>query len=302
MSGKTLVRSTGIESSHGLHHYLELLKPHLCLYIGLSAVFGHVMAQQSFSPQSLLLGVLVFVLACGSAVLNNIQDRKYDTFFPRTAGRSLPQKKASLSHAGLICLVMIGSGLSGLWFFMGNAPFFWGAVAVFAYNGVYTPLKKKSLVAILPGSICGMLPPLIGWTATGYPPLPFTDILAIMAVFGLWQIPHFFIILLKTEKSGPKTKNQPQFPSFIHTFSKNEIKVQVLIWTSLYSLGMLLLLVNGSIHTPLLAGLTGANALLITLAMSVMVFRDRSWNQVFAAINLSVLCFMGAGIFDKCFF
>jgi protoheme IX farnesyltransferase len=302
MSGKTLTRTTGIESSHGLHHYLELMKPHLCLYIGLSSVFGHVMARQNFSPYSLLLGILVFVLACGSAVLNNIQDRKYDAFFPRTSGRSLPQKRVPLSHAGLICLAMISSGLAGLWFFMGKLPFFWGAVAVFAYNGVYTPLKKQSLFAILPGTMSGMLPPLIGWTASGQPSLLFTDILAIMAVFGLWQVSHFFIILLKTEKSGPKTKSQARFPSGIHVFSKNEIKVQILIWTSLYSLGILLFLVNGSIHTPLLAGLTGVNAILITPALSVMVFRDRFWNQAFAAINLSVLCFMGAGIWDKCFF
>ena len=35
-------------------HYLEMLKLHLCLYICFSAVFGHVMASQSFSLDSLL--------------------------------------------------------------------------------------------------------------------------------------------------------------------------------------------------------------------------------------------------------
>lgn len=74
---------------------------------------------------------------------------------------------------------------------------FYGLCAVIAYNGLYTPLKKKTLLAIIPGCLSGMLPALIGWSVTGQSVWNF-DILMLMGILGLWQIPHTFIILLKT--------------------------------------------------------------------------------------------------------
>ena len=72
---------------------LELVKFSLCLHISISAVFGFVMANQAFSIKALLLGLFVLVLAMGCAVLNNIQDKKYDANFKRTWNRVLVSKK-----------------------------------------------------------------------------------------------------------------------------------------------------------------------------------------------------------------
>ncbi|CCK79693.1 UbiA family prenyltransferase [Desulfobacula toluolica] len=296
-----VVQAGGSGSVQAITHYLELFKLHLCLYIGLSAVFGHVMACQSFSFESLLVGILVLVLACGSAVLNNIQDRVYDGFFFRTRHRSLPQKKVPVFHAAVIAIVMIWCGLFGLLLFTGLFCFFWGGMALIAYNGLYTPLKKQSLLAIVPGTLCGMLPLLIGWAAAGKP-LSDPHILMIMVVMGLWQIPHFFIILLKTKPSPSGMAGYNRFPCFTKIFSPNEIKLQILIWTSLYSLAILLFLLNGSIKNPLLSNLSGLNAVMIPFLVSIMVIKSGKWNLPFAfvSINLSVLFFMGAGIFDNC--
>ncbi len=303
MSGnKTTLLQTAVSgSAPGVKHYLELFKLHLCLYIGLSAVFGHVMACQNFSVDSFWVGGLVLVLACGSAVLNNVQDRGYDGFFPRTRHRSLPQKKIPIFHAAVMAIVMIGCGLFGLLFFTGFFPFFWGGMAVIAYNGLYTPLKKYSLLAIVPGILCGMLPLLIGWTAAGKP-LSDPRILMMMTVMGLWQIPHFFIILLKAKPYPSETAGSNRFPCFTKIFSQNEIKLQILIWTSLYSLAILLFLMSGSIKNPLLSALSGLNAGLIPFFVSILLINAGKWKMpfAFAAINLSVLFFIGVGICDKC--
>jgi protoheme IX farnesyltransferase len=303
MSGnKTALLQAAVSgSAPAIKHYLELFKLHLCLYIGLSAIFGHVMACRSFSFDSFLVGVLVLVLACGSAVLNNIQDRTYDRFFPRTHHRSLPQKKVPIFHAAGIAMLMIGCGLLGLLFFTGLFSFFWGAMAVISYNGLYTPLKKQSLLAIVPGTLCGMLPLLIGWTAAGKP-LSDPHILMIMTVMGLWQIPHFFIILLKTKPYPAGTAGSNRFPCFTKIFSQNEIKLQILIWTSLYSLAILLFLMNEAIENPLLSNLSGLNAGLIPFLVSILLINAGKWNLpfAFAAINLSMLFFLGAGICDTC--
>lgn len=281
-------------------HYLELIKIHLCLYIGLSGIFGHAMARQAISFDSLSVGGLILILACGAAVLNNIQDREYDSFFSRTSGRSLPQGKVPVSHAVMMAMVMIGGGLSGLLVYAGPFPFFWGLMALIAYNALYTPLKKKSLLALIPGSLCGMMVPLIGWTAAGET-LFNGDILIIISVFGLWQLPHFFIILLKTGNHTAKQIPSQRFPCVTHLFSQTEFRLLMLIWTSLYSLAILLLLMRDLINNDLLAVISGLNAMMALFVVSVIVFKNKEKNMpvAFAAINLSMLLFMGAGIWDK---
>lgn len=280
-------------------HYLEMFKLHLCLYIGFSTVFGHVMANQSFSFDSLVFGFFVFILACGSAVLNNIQDREYDSFFLRTNSRSLPQKRVPLSHAKIIAIMMIGFGLSGLLIAQTLLSIFFGILAILCYNGVYTPLKKRSLMAIIPGSLVGILAPLIGWSAAGEA-MTGPNLLILLSIFGLWQIPHFFIVVLKTRGCQAGNYKSNKFPCFTKKFSKNEIILQALIWTNLYSLAILLFLINGSIQNQILSIICGINAIGITLFMPAMIYTKQNFSFAFGAINLSMLFFMGAGIWDKC--
>ena len=280
-----------------LKHYIELLKFHLCAYIGLSAAFGHVMALQKISPDSFFLGAFVFFLACGSAVLNNIQDREFDSFFERTRNRSLPTKKVPVRHAKGMAGLLILVGLSGVFSAFGPIPTLAGLAALISYNGLYTPLKKRSLLAILPGSLCGMLPPLIGWTAAGGHPFD-PKILLLMLVFGLWQIPHFFIILIKNGSASPDCQ---AFPCFSKIFSETEMKLQTLIWTSLYSLSILLFTMNGPLNTPVFFLLPLINALVIIALVSAAMLKKDTLPSAFAAINLSMLLFMGAGICGACF-
>ncbi|WP_035237503.1 UbiA family prenyltransferase [Desulfobacter vibrioformis] len=282
-----------------LTDYVELLKPGLCFFIGLSAVLGQVTADQKISGASAGLGGLVFILACGSAVLNNIQDREYDSNFIRTACRSLPRKKLPISHAVCLSILLIVFGLTGLAFFYNFLAFFFGSLAVFSYNGLYTPLKKYSLSAIIPGSLTGMLPPLIGWVGAGNGWM-FKEILLIMGIFGLWQIPHFFIILLKTQHNIQGASDKKRYPCFTNQFSPPEIRLQVLIWTSLYSLAIILFLMTGPFNSPALSVFTGINAVAVFAVLTVILFQKQKTIHAFAAINLSMFLFMAAGIGDKC--
>ncbi len=284
-----------------LPDYLELFKVHLCVYISLSAVFGNVMAKNYFSSNAFVTGSFVFLLACGSAAWNNIQDRTYDRSFHRTRCRVLPQGRISINHAGVFSFFLISGGLSGLLIYCGIIPFVVGIFAVIFYNGMYTPLKKKSLLAIIPGSISGMLPPLIGWTAAGKE-LVANEILLIMSIFVLWQIPHFFIILLKHQKRQSKIKPDNVFPCFTKIFSNNEIKLQALIWVSLYGLAIFSFLLSGLISNRILSVLTGVNAVVVLSVFAVVMIQNKKHTIIFAfaAINLSILFFMAAGILDKC--
>ena len=294
-------------SRHFMGMIFELTKIHLSLYIALSAVFGHVLARNRFTMDSLILGVFVLILSAGSGILNNIQDREFDTWFPRTRNRCLVKQRIPLSMAGLMAMAFIFTGLGGLFFiFPGTAPAGLGVLAVICYNGLYTPLKKRSLAAIVPGTLCGMLPPAMGWVSVprGMAVSDATGLFIVMAVFGLWQIPHFFIILLKQD---PVNGKDLPYPCFISLFSRKEIKCQILIWTCLYSLGIFLFLLKNWIFSFGLSlslcmvgfGLPVLMALIFGWKRNIFSLSFSYLNLGFVAINLSILSFVGIGILDR---
>src|SRR5262249_51662996 len=69
-----------------------------------------------------------------------------------------------------------------------------GAIALFLYVLVYTPLKRRTVHALLVGAIPGAMPPLLGWTA-GSGALSAGG-LALFGVIFFWQIPHFISIAM----------------------------------------------------------------------------------------------------------
>ena len=154
-------------------------------------------------------------------------------------------------------------------------------------------------MAIVPGSLVGMLAPLIGWSATGES-ITDPNLLILLSVFGLWQIPHFFIVVLKTRGCKAGNYKSNRFPCFTKIFSKNEIILQALIWTNLYTLAILLFLINGAIQNQILSIICGLNAIGITLFIPAIMYTKQNHSFAFSAINLSMLFFMGAGIWDKC--
>jgi protoheme IX farnesyltransferase len=68
-----------------------------------------------------------------------------------------------------------------------------GILCLFLYNGIYTRLKPRSNWSLLPGGVCGAIPPLMGWLAAGGDIRDYR-IWLFSTVLFLWQIPHFWFL------------------------------------------------------------------------------------------------------------
>jgi len=100
MAGNPLTISAAVNARGlSLRDLFGLVKVHLSLYIALTAVAGHALAQNRLSVESLTLGGWVLLLSCGAGVLNNIQDRRRDRLCKRTKARVLARGDMTVGHA-----------------------------------------------------------------------------------------------------------------------------------------------------------------------------------------------------------
>jgi protoheme IX farnesyltransferase len=139
-----------------------------------------------------LLGILL--LALGASALNEIQERHLDARMERTRLRPLPR---GVFTPGAALAIASGLAVAGFLVLLGAhnlTSALLGALALAWYNGFYTPLKRVSAFAVVPGSLIGALPPAIGWAAAGGQPTD-PSILALAFVFFIWQVPHFWLLV-----------------------------------------------------------------------------------------------------------
>ena len=100
-----------------------------------------------------------------------------------------------LEQALVTAVILAVSGTVILWAGSGWLPALLGAGNLAWYNGLYTPMKRKSHFAVLAGALNGAVPPVIGWTAAGGP-LFDPEILFLAFFIYIWQIPHFWLLLM----------------------------------------------------------------------------------------------------------
>lgn len=172
----------------------ELVKIKITFFVGMSALFGFILASGEISFRMVLSSLGIFLVACGSAVLNHYQERDTDALMHRTQRRPLPAGDVTPGAALLLLigLVVFGSAVTYIW---GNAAaLVLSLLAMVWYNAIYTPLKKRTAYAVIPGSFVGALPVMAGWAAAGG---KLTDprLLVVSLYFFVWQIPHFWLLM-----------------------------------------------------------------------------------------------------------
>ena len=170
--------------------WLALAKPRLNALAVATVGIGYFLGAGSTDVE-VLLCVLIGsgLVAAGGAAFNQVAERDLDALMARTRLRPLPMGGISpgagrlfatvLSIAGLIVLALGANPLSSVV----------ALATLVSYAWIYTPLKRRTSLAVLVGAVPGALPPVIGWAAA-------TGALTVEAwlLFGIvfaWQLPHF---------------------------------------------------------------------------------------------------------------
>ena len=223
--------------------FFELAKVRISLPVALSALTGYTLFTRMFDAQAVWLALGVFFMAGSSGVINHWQERDVDSQMPRTKNRPLPTGKISAQNAFILAMVLafFGSLVLLLTNPLPALSFSW--LTLFCYNVVYTPLKKITAFAVIPGSMVGALPPVIGWTGAGGS-ITSEIILLVAAFFFIGQIPHFWLLLLMFGKEY----KMANLPSLNQIFNEGQIKRVTYTWilTTLASAFLVIFLVMGN--------------------------------------------------------
>jgi len=267
--------------------YLALCKPGLSLLAASAAAAGYLVASPQGSPGLVWTVTGVLVLAAGTSALNEYQERDLDRRMERTKRRPLPSGWVRPGSALVFSLILLAAGLAILGL-GGSRPVVLGALAAVWYNGVYTPLKKRSPLAAIPGALSGALAPAVGWAFAGGR-LDDPRIAALGLVLFIWQIPHFWLVVLERVDEY----RQAGVPNLLDVLSESQARRVVSHWVLGTAAASLFVAGWGSLG--LAATRWGVVALSLWLAGRALRFRmslGRSEASLFRTMNLHMLALL----------
>ncbi len=287
--------SHGISDS--LNIFSELVKFKITALVSFTTGLGYILASNDISFTLFYVIAGIFLLAGASSSLNHWQEQTTDALMDRTKFRPIPSGRIESNTALWISIALL---ISGSLLLLVTTNFTTFAVGIFTflwYNEVYTPLKRVTAFAIIPGALVGALPPVAGWTAGGGE-LFDARIIMIAAYFFIWQIPHFWLLLMlygsDYEKGG--------FPVLNKIFSHEQLKRITFMWLvgNVLTAMMIPLFINlnYSVSTFFLALIS-----LWMIFVSFKFFRSEAERKdirnTFIAINFYTLLLITILSFDK---
>ena len=279
-----------------LSHWLELTKFRISAVSTLTATTGFIAYQRGV--RSGLIGATLgtLLMAMASSALNEVQEREIDARMARTRNRPIPSGVFSPVTAVGVVLLLASAGYSILYLTGGLVPALLGLLAMGWYNGIYTPLKRMTAFAVVPGSVIGALPPAIGWAAAGGE-VNSPALLALCFVFFIWQVPHFWLLALRHNNDYAAAG----LPTLSKHFSPQQIFRLIFTWTAASVAASALLVVFQTIKSPVTAVTVGAVGIWLLWRYRFMLSAAEKSRRIFIAfmdINKYAMVLMAAVIVD----
>lgn len=265
----------------------ELFKIRITLFVAVTNGFGYLLYNGDFDKGMVLSSAGILLLAFSSAALNHIQERKTDAMMNRTKNRPLPSGRIKTWEAIVYSFMAFAAGTVLMLAFFSPLAYIAGLTCLIWYNLIYTPMKKINSLAIIPGSVIGALPPVAGWLAAGGGVLD-PQVLVIAFFFFIWQIPHFWLLLLIFNNDY----EQAGFPTLIGMFNDKQLARITFIWTSVTALTVLLFPLFKVTAISFFSFILPVLAIWLMISASALLRKDLtrlSFNVIFRRINYFAL-------------
>ena len=280
-----------------LNNILQLGKVRISIPVALTGFLGYYRISGNIDLTLLYTVGGIFLLSMGSSTFNHVQERHTDLRMKRTKNRPIPAGRISLrgavlsgsilAVAGFILLLLTGSILAAI---LGSITMLW-------YNMIYTPLKKLTPFAVVPGAVIGALPPLIGWVAAGGDLID-REILFISFFLFIGQMPHYWLLLMKI---GDEFRDAGM-PVITSIFSKTQLRNISFIWIVSAAIYVTAFPVTGIIKTDWMAFVLIGVIALFLVRMFLLSFKGEimnNWKAAFLTVNFFYLFIILILIADK---
>jgi protoheme IX farnesyltransferase len=173
-------------------NFTEITKLRLSVSVVFSSVAGYLLGAAEVDFMILLLLCIGgYCMVGASNVYNQIMERDLDSLMDRTKNRPIPAGRMSIAAALSIAVILTIVGITVLYSINPQTAMF-GAISIFIYVFLYTPLKTKTPLSVFVGAFPGAIPFMLGWVAAtndfGIEPG------TLFMIQFFWQFPHFWAI------------------------------------------------------------------------------------------------------------
>lgn len=216
--------------------YMQLAKVRLTTSVVISAAAGYLIGAPQFQINFFLLLIAGgFLVVAASNGFNQVIERYQDSVMKRTADRPIAAGRMSIWEGMIASTIFALAGLYLLYTINPLSAGF-GALSLFIYTAVYTPLKGVTPLAVFIGAIPGAIPFMLGWVAA----MNDFDIESgtLFALQFMWQFPHFWAIAWLLDDEYKKV-NYVLLPSGNRDRKSASLTVVYTIWMVLISLAPL---------------------------------------------------------------
>ncbi len=188
----TVITNNTISMQAIISDFKQLTKVGLSLSVVFSSVAGYLLAIDVINYFTLfLLAIGGFFMVGASNAFNQIIEKDTDAIMKRTQNRPLPTGRMPVNIALTIAILFTILGLSILYSINAKTALF-GAISIFLYTSMYTPLKAVTPLSVFVGAIPGAIPFMLGWVAATNNFGLEAGLLFMIQFF--WQFPHFWAI------------------------------------------------------------------------------------------------------------
>ena len=172
--------------------FKEITKARLAVSVVFSSIAGYLLGATQIDAVSLLLLAFGgYAMVGASNAYNQVIEKDLDALMNRTKNRPIPSGRMSVKKAMGIAITLTVLGVVALYILNPKTAMF-GAISIFLYTSVYTPLKTKTPLAVFVGAFPGAIPFMLGWVAAtndfGIEPG------TLFMIQFFWQFPHFWAL------------------------------------------------------------------------------------------------------------